>query len=298
MRKFLGALAVLAVLGLGVFFWASMPQTIDAATLPAHVGDKANGELLYHIGGCIACHRPAKEDAGKDPLLPSGGAPLKTPIGTFYPPNLTPDPETGIGNWTDIQFVNAMQRGVAPDGQNLIPAFPYTSYTRMRVEDVLDIKAYLMSLTPVKAETKPADLPFPWLMRRGVGVWKRLALLPPLEADPAQSAVWNRGYYLSNGPGHCAECHTPRNILMIGDSSRAFAGGPHPEGKGKVPSLLDLIGRGKYTDVKDLASALKDGEMGGYDHMSSSGMGDVQENLAKLPDADVNAIAEYLSTLK
>jgi mono/diheme cytochrome c family protein len=259
------------------------------------------GRYLANIMDCGGCHNTGAFTPAPNVATPLAGSAIGFQIpgmGTFYPPNLTPDPETGIGNWTDIQFVNAMQRGVAPDGQNLIPAFPYTSYTRMRVEDVLDIKAYLMSLTPVKAETKPADLPFPWLMRRGVGVWKRLALLPPLEADPAQSAVWNRGYYLSNGPGHCAECHTPRNILMIGDRSRAFAGGPHPEGKGKVPSLLDLIGRGKYTDVKDLASALKDGEMGGYDHMSSSGMGDVQENLAKLPDADVNAIAEYLSTLK
>lgn len=298
MRKLLGAAAILAVIGLGGFLWASAPQTIDPAALPSHVGDKANGELLYHVGGCIACHKPAAADKAKDPLLPSGGAALKTPIGTFYPPNLTPDPETGIGAWTDIQFVNAMQRGVSPGGENLIPAFPYTSYTRMKVEDVLDIKAYLMSLAPVKAENKPADLSMAWLVRRSVGVWKRLALQPPLAPDPSRDAVWNRGYYLVNGPGHCAECHTPRNLLMIGDAARAFAGGPHPEGKGKVPSLLDLIGRGKYTDSQDLASALKDGEMGGYDNLSSSGMGDVQENLAKLPDADIKAIAEYLATLK
>lgn len=298
MRKFLGLAAAAGIVGLGVFIWASTPQTLDAAILPSHAGDKVNGELLYHVGGCIACHRPAATDAGKDPLLPSGGAPLKTPIGTFYPPNLTPDPETGIGNWTEIQFVNAMQRGVSPDGENLIPAFPYTSYTRMKVEDVLDIRAYLMSLPAVKAEAKPADLPLAWLVRRGVGVWKRLALQPPIVPDASQSDAWNRGAYLVNGPGHCAECHTPRNILMIGDGSRAFAGGPHPEGKGKVPSLRDLIGRGVYTDVADMASALQEGEMGGYDNMSSGGMGDVQENLAKLPDAEVQAIAEYLSTLK
>jgi mono/diheme cytochrome c family protein len=169
----------------------------------------------------------------------------------------------------------------------------------MRVEDVLDIKAYLASLPPVVSPRKEPGLPLAFLIRRGIGAWKLLGLdTKPWQPDPAQSDVWNRGSYLVNAPGHCGECHTPRNFLLIRDESRHLAGGPHPEGSGKVPSLRDLQGRKRYKDIPDLVSAFQLGELGGYDKMSSAGMGAVQTNLSKLPASDLTAIATYLMSLK
>jgi len=289
----------LAALGLAVFWVASMPRPIPDASIPQHTADLANGKLLFNAGGCLSCHKPGPDLKDVDAGLPAGGKPLKTPIGTFYPPNLTPDRETGIGAWTDAQFVNAMQRGIAPGGFHLIPAFPYTSYAAMKMTDVLDIRGYLSTLTPVHAPQKPADIPVAFVIRRGLGLWKWIGLdTAEWKPDPAQSESWNRGAYLVNGPGHCQECHTPRTIFMTRDTSKAFAGGPHPEGTGKVPSLLDLIGRKKFKDAADLASALEYGETMGYDGLSSGGMGDVQTNLSKLPESDIQAIADYLVTLK
>ena len=295
-RRFRG-LALLSVLGFGAFWLLSAPRPLTA--LPAHTSNVANGEVLYNAGGCRACHKPNPDQAGLDPNLPSGGAPLKTPIGTLYPPNITPDAQTGIGNWSDLEFVNAVQRGISKSGQHLIPAFPYTSYAAMPVEDVLDIKAYLMSLKPVSSPKREAEIPVAFVLRRGIGLWKWLGLnTTPWQSDNSQTASWNRGSYLVNGPGHCGECHTPRNMIMARDDSRMFAGGPHPEGQGKVPGMRGLLERGRYKDQKDLATALQFGEEFGYESMAAGGMRQVQINLSKLPQSDADAIAEYLISLK
>ena len=287
------------MLGLVAFWFLSAPRPLAQADLPVHTADIANGELLYNAGGCRSCHKPGPDLKDVDATLPAGGRPLKTPIGTLYPPNLTPDADTGLGRWSDLDFVNAVQRGISPAGRHYIPAFPYTSYAAMRTEDVLDIKAYLATLKPVKAENRAPDIPLSAFIRRGLGLWKWIGLdsakwLP----DPSQTASWNRGAYLVNGPGHCAECHTPRNLFMARDNAKAFMGGPHPEGVGKVPSLRDLVGRKRYKDAADIASALQFGEILGYDKISKGGMGDVQTNMSKLLEADVAAIAEYLTSLK
>jgi mono/diheme cytochrome c family protein len=275
----------------------SAPRPLSASDIPVHDPDLANGERLYNAAGCFSCHKPP--DGAEKPALPSGGRALKTPIGILYPTNLTPDPETGIGNWTDLDFVNAVQRGISPSGSHYIPALPYASYARMKITDVLDIKAYLESLEPVKQPAVPADLPMEQILRRGVGLWKWIGLSTSgVPEVPDRSAAWNRGAYLVRGPGHCGECHTPRTIYMTPDLSRDLAGGPHPEGDGRVPSLRDLIGRGRYKDAADLAMALEFGEVMGYDKMSSGGMAAVQTNLSKLPKEDREAIAEYLVSLK
>ena len=269
------------------------------ADLPSHTPDAQNGEILFNAGGCRTCHKPSPDLKDVSADLPAGGSPLKTPIGTLYPPNITPDDATGIGKWTDLDFVNAVQRGISPSGTHYIPAFPYTSYAAMRTEDVLDIKAYLSTLQPVSSPHRPADIPLSFLVHRGIGLWKWAGLdTTKWKPDPNQTDTWNRGAYLVNGPGHCAECHTPRNIFMARDNSRAFMGGPHPEGEGKVPSLRDLIGRGRYKDAADIASALQFGEIMGYDKISSGGMGQVQTNVSKLPESDIKSIAEYLASLK
>lgn len=293
------ALALIAALGLAVFWLLSAPRPLTAADIPQHTGDAANGERLYHAAGCISCHQPSPELKDVASTIPAGGAPLHTPIGTFYPMNLTPDPETGIGSWTDLQFVNALQRGISPGGEHLVPALPYTSYAHMKPEDVLDIRAYLATLPPVKSPGRDADIPAAPLLRRGIGLWKWVGLdTTPWTPDPSQSESWNRGAYLVNGPGHCQECHTPRNVFMALDESRSFQGGPHPEGKGRVPSLRGLIERGRYKDAADIASALQYGEIMGYDKIASGGMGAVQRNISQLPESDIKAIGDYIASLK
>jgi mono/diheme cytochrome c family protein len=190
--------------------------------------------------------------------------------------------------------------GVSPDRRHYFPAFPYPSYRDMRLEDLLDLWAYLNTLEAVRSPGQAPDVPMLGLARRAVGLWKRLALGEAgFRPDPERSEAWNRGAYLVNGPGHCGECHTPRNALMIPDTSRAFAGGPHPRGdEGEVPSLLELGRRGRYSSVSDLTLALQYGETLGYDKLSSGGMADVQMNLAMLGEHDLRAISEYLLSLE
>ena len=298
-RRNLIVLAGLVLLGLIAFWLLSMPRPLGPEVVPNYAGDPVKGQILYNAAGCISCHKPGPDQAGADPALPTGGAPLATPLGTLYPPNITPDLETGLGRWDTLDFLNAMQRGLDPDNRHLIPAFPYTSYAAMKTEDVIDIFAYLKSLEPVRVENKPVGVPLAFITRRGIGVWKHLGLsTASWQPDASQSESWNRGAYLVNGPGHCNECHTPRTFYMALDNSRRLAGGPHPEGHGRVPALTGLIERGRYSDANDLATALQYGEMMGYDRLSSGGMGAVQANIARLPETDIKAIAEYLTSLK
>ena len=298
MKRVLLSVVVAGLVVGAILLYLGRPIPVYPSAMPSHTPDAKNGAVLFTAGGCQSCHKAA--DGAADAKLPSGGAPLKTPIGTFYPPNLTPDDATGIGRWKDWEFVSAMKHGVSPSKTHYLPAFPYTSYAYMTTEDLLDLHAYLQSLTPVAAPPRAPDIPVPWALRLGVGIWKLMAMDGgTFKPDPGQSETWNRGAYLVNGAGHCGECHTPRNFMMIWDMSRFLAGGPHPEGgKDKVPSLRSLIERKKYKDAKDLVSAFQWGEAFGYEDMSSGGMGSVQTNLSQLPEADLQAIAEYLISLK
>ena len=193
------------------------------------------------------------------------------------------------------QFVNAMMRGVSPGGQHYIPAFPYTSYAKMRIEDVLDLKAYLDTLPSVHAPNVQPRTFGGAVLRRGVGVWKWLGLdITPVIDNPAKSKSWNRGAYLVNGPGHCGECHTPRNFLMVSDGGRLLAGAPHPVEEGKVRSLRGLVARGRYKDVNDLVK----GFTFYNEEMDSGGMGSIQANLQRIPVDDLAAISEYLLSLE
>jgi mono/diheme cytochrome c family protein len=287
---------VLVLAGAAAFFFLTRPERALPA-LPARAADLAYGERIYHAASCAYCHR-APDAPATSPGPPTGGAPFRTPVGTFYPGNLTPDRDTGLGAWTEAQFVDAMVNGTSPDGRHYFPAFPYASFRRTSLDDVRDLRAYLMSLAAARgAAPRPPTVPLEPLARRGVGLWKLVALdAPPPDPAPRAPGI-ARGEYLVNGPGHCGECHTPRDLLMRLDARRHLAGAAHPAGEGQVPSLRGLVARQRYEDASDLVLALQEGETLGYDKLSSGGMGAIQANLARLPEADLQSIAQYLLTL-
>ena len=294
----LTALVLVAVAGAAAFWLLSEPRTISAQALSTRTADLKNGETMFNIGGCASCHATPKQDpTPEDRRRLGGGLALATPFGTFLVPNISPDAKSGIGGWTELQFVNAMLRGVGREGEHLYPAFPYTSYQRMRLDDVRDLYAFLKSLPAVDKQSEPHKLSFPFNIRRGLGLWKLLFLDgKTFEPQPSRSAELNRGAYLVEGPGHCAECHSPRNLAGGIDSDRRFAGGPDLEGKGYVPNITQHAdGLAKWS-VKDIAYLLETGQTPDGDSVGSS-MADVSTNTGLLSAEDRNAMAAYLKSL-
>lgn len=250
------------------------------------------GAYIYHMAGCASCHTNSKEKK----LGPAGNVPLDTPFGILYAPNITPDKVTGIGGWSASQFVAAMRNGVSPEGEHYFPAFPYTSYTRMADQDLLDLKAYLDSILPVRKRSKDHDLSFPFDQRWLMGFWKAMFFDKQIASpDTARSALWNRGAYIVNGPGHCAECHTPRNLLGSLKQDELLAGNPQgPEG-GKVPAINPYASESfRQWSKDDIVFSLQTGMLPNGDFLGSS-MGHVIENsTSRLTQQDLEAIAEYL----
>jgi mono/diheme cytochrome c family protein len=280
------------VLGLGAFWLLTIPATVPASALAPRSPNLENGKTMFFAGGCASCHATPGQD---DRTLLGGGLALKSPFGTFYAPNISSDPKDGIGRWSEADFVTAMVKGTSPDGRHYYPAFPYTSYQRMRYDDLRDLFAYMKTLPPVQDASKPHDLPFPFNIRRTLGGWKLLFLDgEPFKPDPSKDAAWNRGAYLVNGPAHCAECHSPRNILGGIVTSQRFAGGPNPEGEGWIPNITQHA-LNEWSD-KDFATLLATGEVPGGDSVGGS-MGAVVRNTGQLGADDRTAMATYLKSL-
>jgi mono/diheme cytochrome c family protein len=223
MRKLIGAVIVAAVLGFAAFWIVTIPARVEGAALIAHAPDLVNGRSMFYAGGCASCHAIPKHE---DRTRLGGGLPIHSPFGTFYVPNISPHSEDGIGRWSEADFVTAMWKGTAPSGAHYFPAFPYTSYRAMALNDVRDLFAYIKTLAPVAGKAPAHAVPFPFNIRRSLGGWKFLFFDDaPFQPNPAQSAQWNRGAYLVNGPGHCAECHSPRNVLGGITAAQRLAGG-------------------------------------------------------------------------
>ncbi|MBR1229184.1 MULTISPECIES: cytochrome c [unclassified Bradyrhizobium] len=293
MLKRLFLLAVLAaVAGLGIFWWLTIPAMVAASSLPAYKPNLANGLTAFNAGGCSSCHAVPNQP---DRLKLGGGLPIPSPFGTFNVPNISPDPNDGIGRWSEADFVTAVLKGTSPSGFHYFPAFPYASYEHAKVEDVRDLFAYLKTLAPVAGKTRDHDVPFPFNIRRNVGVWKFLFTDDkPFTPDASKSAQWNRGAYLVNSLGHCAECHSPRNFLGGIIDAQRFAGGPNPEGEGWVPNITQK--RMSDWSAKDFAYFLESGMTPEGDTAGGS-MARVIRNTSQLSPEDRTAMAEYLKSL-
>jgi mono/diheme cytochrome c family protein len=277
---------------IALYWWLTATPAMVAQAPPAHAPDLANGQEMFNAGGCSSCHAtPGQPDRTKL----GGGLAIPSPFGAFYAPNISPDSLDGIGRWSETEFVNALTRGISPEGAHYFPAFPYTSYRRARTEDVRDLFAYLKTLQPVSGRVREHDVPFPFNIRRNVGIWKLLFMNGnPFVPDPTRSAQWNRGAYLVNGFGHCAECHSPRNLLGGIIASQRFAGGPNLEGEGWVPNITQK-GLGEWSE-SDVAYFLETGEKPDGDKAGST-MKRVIRNTSQLSAEDREAIANYLKSL-
>src|SRR5215469_6406370 len=254
----------------------------------------ARGAYLTTAAGCADCHTDSKEDGR--PF--AGGRALTTPFGTFYAPNITPDLDTGIGRWSDAQFLDALREGVAPDGSNYYPVFPYPSFTNITENDVRAIKAYLFAQPAVRQSNQAHDVAFPFSWRFLLSGWKLLFFSPgPFQPAPERGEAYNRGAYLVTALAHCGECHTPRNWFGATEPSRFLAGTPHgPDGKA-VPNITSdhETGIGGWS-LDDITTLLKDGQTPDFDFVGGV-MGEIVRNTSRLDDADRRAIAVYLKSL-
>jgi mono/diheme cytochrome c family protein len=286
------ALGVIVLVAVGA--WLFVPWR-GAAPEVAETGDPTRGEYVLRLGGCASCHTDEKNGGA----FLAGGRPLGSPFGTFYTSNITPDPETGLDGWSTGAFVRAMTEGIGPRGHPYFPAFPYPSYTHMTRQDLIDLKAYLDTVEPVANQVPGHELDFPFGFRPLLEGWQLLFFEDgTFEPDPDRSDAWNRGAYIVNGPGHCSECHTPRNALGAPERDRFLAGTRDgPDGK-PVPNITPhKDGIGEWTKG-DLAfafqtSILPDGDVFG------GAMGEVvKDGLSHLSRDDLEAIAEYLQTVE
>jgi mono/diheme cytochrome c family protein len=292
MRRLIFWVVAAAVLALGALWFLTIPHTVPASALGAHTPDLANGKELFYAGGCASCHVVPKQP---DKLKLGGGLALRSPFGTFYVPNISSDPKDGIGGWSEAQFVTAMVKGTSPSGEHLFPAFPYTSYQRITFEDLRDLFAFLKTLPAAAGRVRDHDVPFPFNVRRLLGGWKLLFLDgKPFALDPSKSAEWNRGAYLVNGAGHCAECHSPRNALGAIVAGLRFTGGPSPDGQGGVPNITQF--KLKNWSAADIAGTLENGDTPDSDRVGGS-MVEVVRNTSQLSAADRMAVAVYIKSL-
>ena len=288
MRRLLISLVVLGALGLGVFWIVTAPPPALAA-VPE--GDAERGERIFWAAGCASCHvEPGVEDSER-PVL-AGGKRFDTPFGEFVAPNISSDPEHGVGAWTDAELVSAIVQGVSPEGEHYFPAFPYTSYGLAEVSDIADLVAFMRTLPASARPSEAHDVPFPFNVRRSVGGWK-LLFRPRDFATVMPDGEAERGRYLAEALAHCGECHTPRGPLGNQQRGRWMAGAPNPSGKGTIPNITPTELTWSEADVQEY---LTSGFTPEYDTAGGS-MALVVEHLARLPEEDRAALAAYVKAL-
>jgi mono/diheme cytochrome c family protein len=255
-------------------------------------GDPARGRLIFAAGDCASCHAQVGQP---DRLRLGGGLALASPYGTFRPPNISTDKIDGIGSWQTRDLANALLSGVSPTGTHYYPSFPYSSYTKMTVADVRDLMSFLRTLPAVAGKAPPHNPTLLFRIRRFIGFWKLLYFdRQPLIPDPGRGESWNRGQYLVEALGHCAECHSSRDVFGGIKTETRFAGGRDPEGVGYFPNITPSR-IGDWTEA-DIAELLKTGNTPNHGRVGSS-MTDVVTNTAMLPQKDRDDIAAYIKSL-
>lgn len=284
--------ASLALAGSGVFWVVTAPKTTDPQELAGLTPDVAQGALVFKAGGCASCHAATKAE-GDERLVLTGGRAFPSDFGTFYAPNISPDPENGIGNWSEIDLVNAMRHGTSPDGKHYFPAFPYGAYANATLQDMVSLFAYLGTLPPTPDASRPHDVSFPFNIRRSLGGWKLLFQPKGWVLENAGTPEIERGRYLVEALGHCGECHTPRNALGGLQLSRWLGGAPNPSGKGQVPNITSAAL--DWSDA-DILAYFTTGFTPDFDTVGGH-MVDVVDNLSALPASDLNAIIAYLNAV-
>jgi mono/diheme cytochrome c family protein len=296
-RKLVSTVVFFGVIAAGAAWFLTKPEPWPVSHWDG-LGepDLANGEQMFWAGGCTSCHAASKSE-GDAKLVLAGGLPLKSPFGTFHVPNISPDETAGIGNWTLAEFGDAMTRGVGKQGEHLYPSFPYSSYARMTTKDINDLWGFLKTLPKSANIAPPHDLPFPFNIRLVLGGWKLLFFTdkPRVTVDTADSKT-ARGQYLVEGPGHCGECHTPRNALGGFETAQWLAGAPNPEGEGRIPNITPGSKSIGSWSEGDIVNYLQTGFTPEFDSAGGS-MVEVQQNMAKLLASDREAIAAYLKAV-
>jgi mono/diheme cytochrome c family protein len=296
MKRILGIGALCMVAGAVAFGYLTRSDpSVGRAPLvygaPSDLTPVARGEYLARAADCIACHTAP----GGKPF--AGGLAFKLPFGMLYSSNITPDKQTGIGAWTDDDFVRALHDGVRHDGKRLYPAFPYTSYSLLSRDDVLAIKAYLFSLPAISQATPAPDLSFPFNQRWAMGFWNAV-FFKSTRFQPAadKSPEWNTGAYLAIALAHCAECHTPRNIGFALEHGKELAGAPLEGWQAPNITSDPAHGIGRWTDA-ELYDYLRTGHAAG--HGSAGGpMGEaVANSLQYLTPKDTKALITYLRSV-
>jgi mono/diheme cytochrome c family protein len=254
----------------------------------------SRGKYIFQLAGCNSCHTDRTKK--HEPL--AGGVAIETPFGIFFGPNITSDKTNGIGNWSDKDFVKAMREGIAPDGSHYFPAFPFTSYTKMTNEDLMDLKAYIFSFPKQSRESKTHQILFPFKIRSLQFFWKKLFFKEGVYRQLKRNGTqWNRGSYLVNAVTHCGECHTPRNFLGGRKTDRFLSGVNGSAGVQQTPNITpDLhTGIGKWSN-NDLKDVLKFGLLPDGDTVGGS-MVEVSENLSNLSSNDLSAVIFFLNSI-
>ena len=266
-------------------FYLSGTRPVRYEAPSGFVPDLANGEYMTAAAGCVSCHA---KTVSEPPAL-GGGIEIASPFSPIITPNISSDPKFGIGSWSDDAFLNAVKRGVSPEGEHYYPAFPYSHYEGLTDADILDIKAYLMTLRGVQVKPAQTALPFPFNIRRGLGLWKRAdALL----AQQQQTVGPERGRYLVEHAAHCGACHTPRNMIYALDRSRAFEGAVSFEGWAAppiTPERLKAVDQEAFVDGVLVYGLRLDGSA-----LNERAMIDVVDQTRRLTREDRKAIYDYL----
>ncbi|MDP3263210.1 MAG: cytochrome c [Tabrizicola sp.] len=285
-------LVAVGVIGAGGLWVLARPAPLAASAVEGLSGDITRGEAVFWAAGCASCHMAEKAE-GDAELVLKGGQRFASEFGTFLAPNISQDAEHGIGTWSALDLANAITRGVSPEGEHLYPALPYASYAKMQMQDVVDLYAFMQTLPADPTPSQPHEIGFPFSQRAAVGVWKLMFVNTDWALPGNLTPTADRGRYIAEALAHCGECHTPRNALGALDTARWLAGAPNPSGDGKIPNITPA----KLTwSAADIVQYLTTGFTPEYDSVGGH-MAHVVENMARLPESDRQAVAEYLKAV-